>query len=394
MENVVTYAICKDFYPILEKKLNRISKKCVKNGNPFTFQKIGEEVRKIHKDNHDEYIKFVMIEVEGTAKIENWEFIATLENHNSGNIIRKYNTNIDVPEKFLHSGNFCEHCNSKRQRKNLYIIHNVETNEWKQVGGTCLMQYTNGLNMEYVAAWMDGITELEENDGIAIENCTPCYQVKEIISYATEIIGKIGYFNSKSDLPTKYLVRCLLTRGLDDAIKLINEALEKYKVEFSENDFFMENTEKTVLNIMEYYNNLEDSNEFIHNIHVMLSEEYVDIKNIGYLCYLPEGYKKHIQKENKKEAEKTKSVKSNYFGEIGKRYKDKSVKSIEVVNSFETVYGIMYIYKIILEDFSILIWKTSKSLYNVDVEKITFTVKDHKEYKSEKQTEVTRCKIN
>lgn len=145
---------------------------------------------------------------------------------------------------------------------------------------------------------------------------------------------------------------------------------------------------------MEYYNNLEDFSEFIHNIHVMLSEEYVDIKNIGYLCYLPEGYKKHIQKENKKEAEKTKSVKSDYFGEIGKRYKDKFVKSIKMVNSFETVYGIMYIYKIILEDFSILIWKTNKSLYNVDVGKITFTVKDHKEYKSEKQTEVTRCKIN
>lgn len=91
---------------------------------------------------------------------------------------------------------------------------------------------------------MDGITELEENDGIAIENCIPCYQVKEVISYATEIIGKIGYFNSKSDLPTKYLVRCLLTRRLNDAIKLINEALKKYKVEFSKNDFFMENTEK------------------------------------------------------------------------------------------------------------------------------------------------------
>lgn len=155
----MVYAICNDFYPTLEKKLNRISKKCVKNGNPFVFQKIGEEVRKIHKNDHEENVKFIMVEVEGTAKIANWEFIATLENHSSGNIIRRYNTTIDVPEKFLCSGNFCEHCNSKRHRKNLYIIHNVETDEWKQVGGNCLMQYTNGLNMEYVAAWMDGIAE-------------------------------------------------------------------------------------------------------------------------------------------------------------------------------------------------------------------------------------------
>lgn len=47
----MVYAICNDFYPTLEKKLNRISKKCVKNGNPFVFQKIGEEVRKIHKND-------------------------------------------------------------------------------------------------------------------------------------------------------------------------------------------------------------------------------------------------------------------------------------------------------------------------------------------------------
>lgn len=33
----MVYAICNDFYPTLEKKLNRISKKCVKNGNPFDF---------------------------------------------------------------------------------------------------------------------------------------------------------------------------------------------------------------------------------------------------------------------------------------------------------------------------------------------------------------------
>ena len=64
-----------------------ISKKCVKNGNPFVFRKIGEEVKKIHKNGHDENVKFIMVEVEGTAKIANWEFIATLENHSSGNII-------------------------------------------------------------------------------------------------------------------------------------------------------------------------------------------------------------------------------------------------------------------------------------------------------------------
>ena len=393
------YAICNDFYPALEKKLNHISKKCAKNGNPFIFQKIGEEVRKIHKNDHEEYVKFIMVEVEGTAKIANWEFIATLENHSSGNIIKRYNTTIDIPEKFLYSGNFCEHCNSKRQRKNLYIIHNVETDEWKQVGGSCLMQYTNGLNMEYVAAWMDGITELEENNGVVMGSYTSYYEVDKVISFATEIIRKIGYFNASADLPTKSLVSCMLVNRLDKAIRLINKDLKSFKVEeFSREDFLRDETAETVQKIMEYYSNLDDSSEFIHNVQVILTEGYVTRKNIAYLCYLPEGYAKHIQKEKRDKAREAEKAKSDYFGEIGKRYKDMPVKSIEVVAAYESMYGIMYIYKIMLENSCVLTWKTSKYLFSCDeevnVEKITFTVKEHREYKSEKQTEVTRCKIN
>lgn len=396
----MVYAICNDFYPTLEKKLNRISKKCVKNGNPFIFRKIGEKVQRIHKNDREENVKFIMVEVEGTAKIANWEFIATLENHSSGNIIRRYNTTIDVPEKFLCSGNFCEHCNSKRHRKNLYIIHNVETDEWKQVGGNCLMQYTNGLNMEYVAAWMDGITELEENNGIIGESYTPYYMVDEVISYAAEIIGKIGYFNANADLPTKRLVSYLLVNRLDDAIKKMNYDLKSFKVEFSQKDFFHDETEETVRKIMEYYENLEDSSEFVHNVQVMLKEGYVTGKNIGYLCYLPEGYMKHIKKVKRDEARKAEKANSEHFGEVGKRYKNVPVQSIEVITSWETMYGRTYLYRIILENSCVLTWKTSKWAFmddegkKVNMEKITFTVKEHKEYKSEKQTEVTRCKIN
>ena len=306
----------------------------------------------------------------------------------------------NIPEKFLYSGNFCEHCNSKRQRKNLYIIHNAETDDWKQVGGNCLMQYTNGLNMEYVAAWMDGITELEENNGIVMDSYTPYYKVDEVISYAVEIIGKIGYFNTSAYLPTKRLVSHLLFNRLNNAIELINYDLESFNVEFSQNDFFHDETEEIVQKIMEYYENLEDSSEFVHNVQVMLKEGYVTEKNIGYLCYLPEGYAKYINKAKRDEAKKAEKAKSEHFGEVGKRYKNISVQSIEVITSWETMYGTTYIYKITLENSCVLTWKTSKWVFlddegeKVNVEKITFTVKEHKEYKSEKQTEVTRCKIN
>ena len=394
------YAIYEDFYPDVEKKLNRVVKKCVKHGNAFTFEVKGEEVRESYNKELDrtEYHKFILVEVDGTAKIDNWECIAVLEIHEIGNIIRRINTEIDIPERFKHTDNICEHCNSKRQRNNLYVIHNIETDEWKQVGGNCLKLYTGGLSLEYVAAFMDGITELEEFDGI-IGHGKAYYHVDEIISYAVEMIAKAGYFNAQSVLPTKCLVSYLMCNRLNKAVELINEEFNgiRSNIRVCEHDFHKEETKDIVEKIIAYYKGLEDNSEFIHNIKVMLNEEYILGKNFGFICYLPEGYAKHIKKEAEEEAEKAKKAESKYFGEVGKRYKDKVISDVTLITTWETQWGVTYIYKITLEDGSVLTWKTSNGLYldkNEEFDKISFTVKEHKEYKGEKQTEVTRCKVD
>lgn len=392
----MVYAIYEDFFPEVEKKLNRVAKKCVKHGNDFTFEVKGEEIREKFNDeiNQMEYFKFILIEVDGTAKIDNWECIAVLENHEIGNIIRRINTEIDVPERFKHTDNICEHCNSKRQRNNLYVIHNVQTDEWKQVGGSCLRLYTGGLSMEYVAAYMDGIMALEENDGIFGAGRKVYHSVNDVLSYAVEIIGKTGYFNAQSNLPTKVLVNWCLYNPIYKAIEIINHDLMEARMDvwFDHKDFHKENTYSVVEEIIDYYKNLEDNSEFVHNVQVMLNEGYVQSRNVGFLCYLPEGYAKHIQKE----AKKAQRIETEYFGEVGKRYKDKVIKFVNLVTSWETQWGCTCIYKITLEDGSVLTWKTNNGLYldrNEDFDKITFTVKEHKEYKGEKQTEVTRCKV-
>lgn len=394
----MVYAIYEEFYPEVEKKLRRIAKKCMKHGNDFTFKVDGEEIRSIKNNETDrmEYYKFILVNVEGTAKIDNWECIAVLEMHEVGNIIHRINTEIEIPDRFKYSKNVCEHCNSKRYRNNLYVIHNIETDEWKQVVGNCLILYTNGLNMEYVTAYLDGITELEENDGIVDFNRgKEYYKATDVISRAVEIINKTGYFNSQSDLPTKALVSIMFDHkyGADK----VNERLTAYRftnVYFTDKDFYKEETKDTVDKIVEYYLSIKDNSEFIHNIHVMLNEGYVDARSFGYLCYLPEGYAKHIQREIEK-AQRLEE-KSEHFGEVGKRYKDKVVYSIELLTSWYTEFGITRLYKIILDDGLVLTWKSTKDIEcdeGENFDKITFTVKGHNEYNGKKQTEVSRCKI-
>lgn len=395
------YRIYEEFFPTVEKKLKRIEKKCHKYDNPFTFQIIGEEIEeRIDKESQcKSYYKFIIVEVEGTAKINNYECIAILEMHESGNIIHRINTEIELPERFKTTDNICEHCNSKRERKELYVIYNSDTKEYKQVGSSCLMLYTNGLDAQYVAAWIDGITELEENDG-SIGKCGKSYlNVDDILRFSTELINKVGYFNTSSDIPTKLMISYMMdNRSLKDNVRELNYILRKnhFNVEFEKEDFFKPDTENIVSSIKEYYLSLEDNSEFIHNVQVLLKEGYTDLINIGYLSYLPEGYNKHIQKEVKRAKQQLIEEKSEYFGEINKRYKSENVYSMEVITSYSTMYGETYIYKITLKAGNILIWKSS-NWYSADdlsrVEKITFTIKAHNEYREVKQTEVSRCKL-
>ena len=104
----------------LEKKLNRISAKCKKYGNEFMYEKIGEEFAE-HEDEDGNkcIVKYIVINVEGKAIINNWKFIASVQHTEKGNLIKKC-CEVEVPKRYYTSKPICEHCNNKRNRKDTY----------------------------------------------------------------------------------------------------------------------------------------------------------------------------------------------------------------------------------------------------------------------------------
>ncbi|MFV1457472.1 hypothetical protein, partial [Bacillus mycoides] len=84
-----------------------------------------------------------------------------------------------------------------------------------------------------------------------------------------------------------------------------------------------------------------------------------------------------------------------YIGEIG----DKLELSLTVMVSIELegMYGYTYINKMKDEQGNLVVWKTQKNLeaYADDNKKIRLkgTVKEHCEYREEKQTILTRCRL-
>lgn len=148
------YPIFEGNMPRLEKKLNRIKNKCKKYGCEFSYKVVGEEYRK----HEGMAIRFVLVEAEGTAVINGWEFVAEVEHTENGNIIR--GTGIEVPERYYHCEPICEHCKTNRRRKYVYIVRNTQTGEFKMVGKSCLNDYTHGMNAEFAAAYLSLFDEL------------------------------------------------------------------------------------------------------------------------------------------------------------------------------------------------------------------------------------------
>ena len=113
---------------------------------------------------------------------------------------------------------------------------------------------------------------------------------------------------------------------------------------------------------------------------------------IGYLAYLPKGYDKVIEKQRKLKKKLSDTKDAIYYGIENTRYKQINVKDCSLVGNYSTVYGITNVYQIIVDN-SVLIWKTTNSIDIDNVNKIDFTVKEHRLYNGIKQTSVTRCKV-
>lgn len=405
LSNMATFLIHESNLEHLEKKLQAIKNKCQKNQFSFTYNVVGEEFKTTKNESSgEEYTaRYVVVEVEGTVKHDGWRFIAVVDHHESGNVIRAYDTTLSVPNRYRHCGPECEHCNKIRSRKDTYIVYNEETQEFKQVGKSCLQEYTNGISAESVAAFIETFGKLEAAGGYSGSSFERYFELDEIVRYAFECVKHFGYekaydsFGDRNENSTRsrvsdYLAvntgRCWLTAELQEAIKK-----EMEEVHFdADSEYAVESARKAV----EWIISQNDDNEYMQNLKVICSDRYIKGRDFGLVCSLPAAYNRHLKNvayEEKKAAERSAEKNSSkYQGEVGSRISI-NLKSIECISSWDNQFGTTWLYKMIDNEDNIYIWYASKSVDTDAVKSVTGTVKDHSEYDGVKQTVLTRCKV-
>lgn len=396
------FSIHESFIESLEKKLTAIRKKCEKYGCEFYYNRIGEEFRDVEdSEGNIHHAKFYIVDVLGEIQHTGWTVVGVLEPTDSGNIIRDYLSTYSIPERFYTSSTICEHCKTRRSRKDVFILYNAELDEWKQVGRSCLSEFTHGLSAEFVAdvmSCLDAFAEAETRNSIQWGSCKEYHPVKDILLYAVESVKHFGYTRADerdSTASRTFEFYCYL----EDIPACRISRLDKLKADIAATNFRARTqANSTRVDDMIAWILSEDAtgNNYIHNLQTLVKNDYVEFSHIRILVSLVYAYQRHIKDEEYK-AERAARVSaeanSKHIGEI----KDKltlEVAFAQFVTSFDTQFGTTAIYKFLDKDGNVFIWYTSCAIEVDNVSKLTGTVKEHNEYNGVKQTVLTRCKVS
>lgn len=397
------YSIYESHMNDLMQKVTKIQNKCKKFGCDFHFAQVGEEIKEVKDlDGNLVKCKFIIVEAEGTAVINGWEFVASVEHTSAGNIFSKALSDVEIPEAYRTINPICEHCNSNRTRKSTFIIRNTETGEFKMVGKSCLMDFTNGLSAS-TAVWFASLKQVFQE---AVDLPISCgysaryYSTRRILQYTAETIRHFGYSKTENtgDSTKDRMFRFMLV-DMGQTRWMHEDLITETKMLMNQVKFNAKSEQATEMvdNALNWILNQEATNDYLHNLKTACSLADCHSGRFGILASLFPTFNRELEVQAKREEKQKAESKSEHQGQVGDKL-TVEVESVKCVTSWESTYGyyptVTYIWKIIDKQGNVYTWKSSKWMDEQNPPKtIKGTVKEHKVFREIKQTELTRCRI-
>lgn len=403
------YTIWEGHMDALRKKVTRIQNKCRKFGCEFRFEEVGEEFREVVDTTTVSPVtgkhpviscRFITVEAEGTALVNGWQFIASVEHTSQGNIFSKALTDVEIPERYRTMNPTCEHCNSSRGRLYTFIVHNPETGEFKMVGKSCLTDFTHGMSVtfaSYLASLKDIFREAEEAPIGGGSWHHRYYETEVVLRYIAETIRCFGYRKSDSNNPTRSQFQLMMDVHMGNVGNMDKELVSDvlYQMEATGFDPDCAAAEEMVNNALAWLREQEASNDYMHNLKTACALDCIHAGSFGLLVSLFPTYDRGLEIQEKRKAEQKQEASSQFVGKIGERI-TVDVSSVKCATSWDNSYSgyptTTYIWKILDTAGNVFTWKTSTWLNTEKPPKaLKGTVKEHREYRGINQTELTRC---
>lgn len=397
----------------LIKEVNKLNKRADKLGFPHMSINVKEKYKVIHpkyverddiKDELKPRIEMADITLEGSApKIDGYEFIGTLDHYSiPGSVIVRAVPGQTVPKQFHDRSAVCDHCNKKRYRTETFVLHEESIDKYICVGRQCVRDFI-GYDVSALARYLERYRKMFDSfsnydDDRWWGGRIQLSYGKEDVLAATFGTIRVKGWKPKSacnfeegDIPTSSWVSDIFNpppfmgRDAEKARRAHEEFVSEVMISRDED------LKKAELAI-EWLDDQNDSNEYMHNLKVIRDADAVPLNMFGFWCSLAAAYDRAMDQLEIKKAEKQKQL-NEWVGDIKQRMEfEVRVVSIKVIDGY---YNPVRIHRMLDDEGRTLVWFANT---NADMEKgstyhIKGTVKKHDEYEGWKQTHLSRVAV-
>jgi hypothetical protein len=391
-------------------KMDKMIRKSAKLGcGDLGYEQLGKVVRKVtNEGGQEEKHSFTQFRVWGEApKVAGWLFVATLHHvQGQGTLVHGLD-DIEFPDRYRSSDKpVCEHCNTRRPRKDTYLVMNEDSGEFKQVGSSCLKDFLGHDSPSKLAAMCDLILstdELEDEFGYmpGMGGYYRDYDLAVLLAMTALFIRREGRYISNSEAKaSEEEAQWTGKRPLTSTSRMVRDAFDDLDHLAARQD--EESVQKrAALTPSEddkaeaeaarawVADEMEAKSNFDHNLKMAASFELVDHRSLGIACYIVPAHQRHLTQEAARKV-REQFGESEWVGTPKKR----EVFTLTVVKKFdvEGYYGTSTVHKFQDAQGNSLVWFSSRGTdYEVGhTYEVKATVKEHREYKGNKETAISR----
>jgi hypothetical protein len=337
-------------------------------------------------------------EITGAAPCYNgWTFLAavdTIETEAGADFILRTAPGIEdsgVDRSTLEAGR-CEHCGTVRtNRRYTYRVRHTETGETRQVGSTCIKDFT-GWAGKPVFISVDELTDQVDDFLGGFTSSGPEYTPETVVAAAWAISRRFGWVPASAAYGELTSTRSLVSSylyGLSRADRELQHDVADQVAAASE-------MAKTIIPAL--LDGLDGTGDYVTNLKICLRAASVEQRHLGIVVSAVAAYERMIGDRTRKETEATSHRESQYAGTKGQKLT--VTGTISRLMPIEGSFG--YTPKtsmlVIVEAGTTVAKMFTTAAWAWDVEQgqeitVTGTVKEHEEYHDTKQTVLVRPKL-
>lgn len=334
----------------------------------------------------------------GRPCLDGYEFLAIVEPMQGGNLLRTVpGASIAIGELDAYRAgdqSHCDHCNTRRQRNETFVVRLERDGTRKLVGRDCLSAFLGGKSIAEILARLAIVRYLEQSDG---DGEGGGGRDREQPMLATEFLAwtaaavRLDGFLSRTAARAAEGKTCTA-----DCVTFLLQpppSAPESRRAWVEGRARLEPTAAdiaTAAAVLAWAPTTDDPSDYMQNVRLMCAQTAILGKHAGILASAVSAWERATGARVRAEREARGTAPSTHIGAV--KAKITAVVTVERVADVETMYGVQHFHSMRDGAGNAILWKTASRRLPVGWHgEITATVKKHAEFRGEAQTEVIRA---